>query len=89
MAQQGSTTVEEAFPPVIGDDQLHADRPSRRRNMTILAIGLVGWAAPIVAAALLLGPGSVVVEQGLFFSGTASSLSAARTRRSPTSRNRL
>ncbi len=71
IAQPVSATAEEALPPLIRDDQLHADQPSRRRSVIILTVGLIGWATPILAAALLLGPQSIVVEQGLFFSGTA------------------
>jgi chromate transporter len=71
IAQQGSATVDEALQPLIRDDKLHADPPSRRRSMIILTAGLIAWVTPILAAALLLGPQSIVVEQGLFFSGTA------------------
>lgn len=57
--------------PVIADDALHAERPSRARTSRILAVGLVLWAVPLVAAIVLTGAGSVFTEQGLFFSGTA------------------
>jgi chromate transporter len=64
-------TAAEASPPLIPDDQLHSDRPSRRRSVIILAIGLAAWWTPVLAAALLLGRDSVLVDQGLFFSGAA------------------
>jgi chromate transporter len=37
----------------------------------VLGIGLVLWAAPLLAVLALTGPRSVFTEQGLFFSGTA------------------
>jgi chromate transporter len=43
----------------------------RRRNLTILATGLVVWVAPVLVALLLAGPGSVYVDQGVFFGGMA------------------
>jgi chromate transporter len=58
-------------PPLIADDSLHGERPSLARAVKILGIGLVLWATPVVAAAVLLGRTHVFVEQGLFFSGTA------------------
>jgi chromate transporter len=58
-------------PPVIPDDALHTERPSTRRTMRVLLIGLVLWAAPVVGAAVLTGPHSVFTQQGLFFSGAA------------------
>ncbi|MDP9384176.1 MAG: chromate efflux transporter [Actinomycetota bacterium] len=57
--------------PVIPDDALHAERPSGRRALKVLTLGLVLWSAPLLAIGLLTGAGSVFVEQGLFFSGTA------------------
>ena len=57
--------------PLISDDALHSQRPSGRRAALTLVVGLVAWAAPVVAAALLLGRSSVLVDQGLFFSGAA------------------
>jgi chromate transporter len=57
--------------PLIADDALHGERPSMRRAAKILTIGLTLWAAPVVAAAVLLGGDHVFVDQGLFFSGTA------------------
>ncbi len=57
--------------PVIPDDALHAERPSRARAVKILAVGLVLWAIPLVAALLLTGASSVFTEQAVFFSGTA------------------
>ena len=37
----------------------------------MLLVGLVLWGLPVAAVALLLGGGSVLTEQGLFFSGAA------------------
>jgi chromate transporter len=58
-------------PPLISDDALHAERPSARRGALILALGLAAWTGPVLAAALMFGPSSVFVDQGLFFSGAA------------------
>ncbi|MCH1865745.1 chromate efflux transporter [Nocardioides sp. CFH 31398] len=57
--------------PLISDDALHTERPSGRRTTLTLVVGLVLWVAPVAAAALLLGRSSVLVDQGLFFSGAA------------------
>ena len=57
--------------PLISDDALHAEKPSRRRALTILVVGGALWAAPVVAAALIFGRHSVYVDQGVFFSGAA------------------
>jgi chromate transporter len=63
--------AEEGPPPLISDDQLHTDKPSLRRGLTILAVGVLAWALPVAAAGLALGWGSIFVDQGLFFSGAA------------------
>ena len=58
--------------PLVPDDALHAARPSRRRNLAILAIGLVVWVAPVAFIAMLTsGEQSVFVDQGIFFGGMA------------------
>jgi chromate transporter len=64
-------TGEDGPPPVIPDDVLHTERPSTRRTLRVLLVGLVVWAAPLVAVALLAGRDSVLTQQGLFFSGAA------------------
>ena len=58
-------------PPLIPDDALHHDRPSARRAVTILVVGLSAWFLPLLAVAALTGGESVLTQQGLFFSGTA------------------
>jgi chromate transporter len=57
--------------PLIPDDALHAERPSGRRALRVLVLGLLVWTLPVVAVALLTGVGSVFTQQGLFFSGSA------------------
>jgi chromate transporter len=58
-------------PPVIPDDALHTERPSGRRTLRVLLVGLLVWGVPVAAVALLTGRHSVLTEQGLFFSGAA------------------
>jgi chromate transporter len=58
-------------PPLIADNALHGERPSAARTAKILILGLTLWAAPVVAAALLLGGDHVFVDQGRFFAGAA------------------
>jgi chromate transporter len=58
-------------PPVIPDDVLHTERPSTRRSLRVLLVGLLVWGVPVGAFALLTGTGSVFTEQSLFFSGAA------------------
>ncbi|MGY1650688.1 chromate efflux transporter [Geodermatophilus sp. SYSU D01119] len=57
--------------PVISDDVLHHEAPTPRRTLRVLLVGLVVWGLPVAAVALLTGAGSVLTEQGLFFSGAA------------------
>jgi chromate transporter len=57
--------------PLIPDDALHAEKPSGRRTLRVLAIGLLVWALPVALVAVLLGRDSVFTQQGLFFSGSA------------------
>lgn len=57
--------------PLVSDDALHSERPSGRRTLRTLAVGLVVWFAPVAIAAALVGRSSILVDQGLFFSGAA------------------
>ncbi|MDP3893604.1 chromate efflux transporter [Nocardioides sp.] len=57
--------------PLISDDMLHHELPSRRRSLGIVALGLTLWFIPVAAFALLVDSTSVFVDQGLFFSGAA------------------
>jgi chromate transporter len=57
--------------PVLRDDELHAEAPSRRRAVKILAIGAALWLVPLALAAVFTGTASTVTTQGVFFSGTA------------------
>jgi chromate transporter len=70
-ATGGEKEAPDAVPPVISDDSLHTERLSSRRAGLILLTGLVLWFVPILAVVLWTGPGSVLAQQGLFFSGTA------------------
>ncbi|CAM3190429.1 chromate efflux transporter [Nocardioides dubius] len=65
------STDPDHVPPLISDDALHADRPSLKRSVVILTVGFSLWAAPVIAALLAFGADSVLVDQGLFFSGAA------------------
>ena len=58
-------------PPVVPDETLHAARPSPRRAALVLVTGAVAWAVPPLGALLVLGRESVLVDQAVFFSGTA------------------
>ena len=58
-------------PPLVPDQALHTERPSLARTVRILGLGLLAWAVPLAAVALLTGAGSTLTTQGLFFSGTA------------------
>lgn len=58
-------------PTIVPDDALHRPRPSIRRTSTILVVGVTVWLTPLALVASLLGSHSVLVEEGLFFSGTA------------------
>jgi len=70
--ERGKAEVADDGPaPVIPDDVLHTERPSTRRALRVLLVGLVVWGVPVGVFALLTGTGSVFTQQGLFFSGAA------------------
>jgi chromate transporter len=58
-------------PPLVSDETLHHEVPSRRRSAAVLVVGLALWFAPVLAAATVLRSSPVLLDQGLFFSGTA------------------
>jgi chromate transporter len=70
-AATGHGNDDDGPPPLVADDALHHDRPSARRAVTILAVGLVVWFLPLAVVAATTGTGSVYTTQGVFFSGTA------------------
>ena len=68
---QGHGAEDDAKPPLIPDDALHHERPSRTYVLKVLAVGLVAWGIPVALVVLLTGAESIFTDQALFFSGTA------------------
>lgn len=64
--------VDDGPPPLVPDDALHHATPTLRRNLGVLAPGLLLWVAPVVVAWLVAGgERSVYTDQGVFFGGLA------------------
>jgi chromate transporter len=57
--------------PLIPDDALHTERPSRAHTLKVVLVGLVAWGVPVAVVAALTGWGSIFIDQALFFSGAA------------------
>ena len=57
--------------PLIADDALHHERPSRSHSVKVLAVGVLAWGVPVGLVAILAGTQSVFTDQALFFSGAA------------------
>jgi chromate transporter len=57
--------------PLIPDETLHHERPSGRRTIGIVVVGMLLWGTPVAVFAVTTGASSVYTQQGLFFSGTA------------------
>ena len=62
---------EDRRPPLVPDDALHAERPSRSHAAKVITLGLLAWGIPVALVGLLTGTHSVFTEQSLFFSGAA------------------
>jgi chromate transporter len=60
-----------AAPALFDDHDSVAARPSARRTLATVALWLTIWWLPVLALALALGPGSLFVVEGLFFSKVA------------------
>ncbi len=58
-------------PPVISDDALHTERPSRTHAAKVIAVGLVAWAVPVGAVVAFAGRDSIFADMALFFTGAA------------------
>jgi chromate transporter len=72
LTRQGNRGHDAGGPaPLIPDQALHAERPGLARTLRILGLGLLAWATPVAAVALVTGTASTLTTQGLFFSGTA------------------
>ena len=67
----GGEAADAGPPPVISDDVLHSERPSTRRTLTVLLLGVLVWGIPVAVVARVTGAHSVFTQQGLFFSGAA------------------
>jgi chromate transporter len=68
---KGHGTGDDGPPPLISDDALHTERPSRAHAIKVVAMGLVAWAVPVGVVVALTGRDSIFTDQALFFSGAA------------------
>ncbi len=57
--------------PLIADDALHHEAPSRIHALRVVAVGLVAWAVPVGVVVALTGRDSIFAQQSLFFTGAA------------------
>jgi chromate transporter len=57
--------------PLVPDDALHREAPTRHHAVTVLGLGLLAWGVPVGTVAVLAGRGSVYVDQSLFFTTAA------------------
>ena len=70
-AASGHGRAEDGSTPLIPDEALHTERPSRAHAAKVLALGLLAWGVPVALVATLTGTSSIFTEQSLFFSGAA------------------
>jgi chromate transporter len=70
-AARGQRGSDDGPPPLISDDALHTERPSRVHAVKVLAFGLVAWAVPVGVVVAVAGRHSIFTDQALFFSGAA------------------
>ena len=63
--------MDDAPPPLISDDALHHERPSRSYVAKVLTMGVLAWGIPVGLVAVLTGGSSIFTDQALFFSGAA------------------
>ena len=70
-ATHGTDSSSDSPAPLIPDNALSHEAPSRARAARVLTVGLVAWLTPVAALALVMGTGHVFVEEATFFSGTA------------------
>jgi chromate transporter len=68
---KGHGREDDGPPPLIADDALHTEAPSRSHSLKVLAVGLVAWAVPVGAVVAFTGADSIFTDQALFFSGAA------------------
>jgi len=72
MREQGPPAAPTDGPrPLISDEQLHTERPSRTHAFTVIGVGLLAWAIPVGAVIAWAGRDSVFADQALFFTGAA------------------
>ena len=57
--------------PLISDDQLHTEPPSRSHAAKVVGVGLVAWAVPVGAVVALAGRDGIFADMALFFTGAA------------------
>jgi chromate transporter len=57
--------------PVISDDELHTERPSRTHSLKVIGVGLIAWAIPVGAVVAATGHDSIFADQAQFFTGAA------------------
>jgi chromate transporter len=57
--------------PLVPDDALHREAPTRHHAVAVLGLGLLAWGVPVGTVAVLAGRGSVYVDQSLFFTTAA------------------
>lgn len=65
------TTTPDGPTPLISDDQLHTERPSRSHAVKVIAVGLVAWAVPVGAVVAVAGRDTIFADMALFFTGAA------------------
>jgi chromate transporter len=57
--------------PLIPDDALHVEQPSRGHGLKVLGVGLLAWGVPVSVVTALTGVHSIFSQQAFFFSGAA------------------
>src|SRR3954451_11087314 len=57
--------------PVISDDELHTERPSRIHALKVIGVGFIAWAIPVGIVVAVTGHDSIFADQALFFTGAA------------------
>lgn len=68
---QPGSGAEDGPAPLIPDDALHTERPSRVHALKVVVLGLLAWGVPVGLVVALTGRDSIFADQAFFFTGAA------------------